>query len=100
MLFRSRVVSLAPPWIFQVDTPGAVAVDLGCSYTLSVDARGLAELHVTSGWVQLERGSRQSLVPAGAMAVIRPEAGPGAPYYEDSAPKFIEALAPSSSAAS
>jgi hypothetical protein len=94
-----RVVSLAPPWIFQVDTPGAVAIDLGCSYTLSVNALGVAELHVTSGWVQLERGERQSLVPAGAMAVVRPRIGPGAPYFEDASQKFKEALAAYSFAA-
>ena len=88
-----RVVSLAPPWIFQVDTPHAVAIDLGCSYTLRVDAAGAAELHVTSGWVQLERGARQSLVPAGAMAVVRPGLGPGAPFFEDAPQKFRDALA-------
>jgi hypothetical protein len=88
-----RVVSLAPPWIFQVDTPHAVAIDLGCSYTLSVDASGAAELHVTSGWVQLERGEHQSLVPAGAMAFVRPGLGPGAPFFEDAPEKFRAALA-------
>ena len=88
-----RVVSLAPPWVFLVDTPHAVAIDLGCSYTLSVDAAGAAVLHVTSGWVQLERGERQSLVPAGAMAVVRTGLGPGAPYFEDAPEKFKDALA-------
>lgn len=56
----------APPRIFVVETPSAVAVDLGCQYTLEVDAEGSTRLEVSVGFVALERGGRECIVPAGA----------------------------------
>src|SRR5262249_26007647 len=47
---------LAPPRLFIVDTPSAVAVDLVWEYTLEVDREGNGKLHVTMGFVALERG--------------------------------------------
>ena len=44
----------APPRLFFVNTPSAVAADLGCAYTLEVDDKGRGLLHVTSGYVALE----------------------------------------------
>jgi hypothetical protein len=44
----------APPRLFFVNTPSAVAADLGCAYTLEVDDQGSSLLRVTSGWVALE----------------------------------------------
>src|SRR5690349_7753718 len=44
----------APPRLFFVDTPSAVAADLGCAYTLEVDDKGDGRLSVTSGWVALQ----------------------------------------------
>jgi hypothetical protein len=73
----------APPRLCFVDTPSAVAVDYGCAYTLSVDDAGGGLLHVTAGWVALELGGRESLVPAGALCATRPGRGPGTPYFED-----------------
>ena len=58
----------APPRLFFVDTPSAVAADLGCAYTLEVDDQGASLLQVTSGWVALELKDRESMVPAGAPA--------------------------------
>ncbi len=83
----------APPRLFIVDTPSAVAVDLGCAYTLEVDDAGRSILHVTSGWVALERKGRESIVPAGAVCVTQPGIGLGTPYFADSAPALREALA-------
>jgi hypothetical protein len=82
----------APPRLFFVDTPSALAADLGCAYTLEVDDHGASLLHVTSGWVALELKDRESMVPAGAACETRPGIGPGTPYFEDSAPGFREAL--------
>lgn len=56
----------APPRIFVVETPSAVAVDLGCQYTLEVDAERRTRLEVSVGFVALERGGRECIVPAGA----------------------------------
>lgn len=83
----------APPRQFFVDTPSAVAVDLGCSYTLEVSEDGTGLLHVTSGWVAFEWKGRESFVPAGAMCVTRPGAGPGTPYFSDAPVEFQTALA-------
>ena len=82
----------APPRLFFVDTPSAVAADLGCAYTLEVDNQGASLLRVTSGWVELELNERESIVPAGAACETRPVIGPGTPYFEDSATGFREAL--------
>jgi hypothetical protein len=83
----------APPRLFFVDTPSAVAADLGCAYTLEVDDAGGSLLHVTSGWVALQLKDRESMVPAGAACATRPGVGPGTPYFEDSSEIFRKALA-------
>lgn len=82
----------APPRLFFVDTPSAVAADLGCAYTLEVDDHGAGKLRVTSGWVALELKDRESIVPAEAACATRPEVGPGTPYFEDASPAFRDAL--------
>jgi len=73
----------APPRLFVVETPAGTAIDLGCEYTLDVDASGTSRLHVTLGWVALTDRSKQTLVPAGAVATTRPGIGVSIPYYED-----------------
>jgi len=83
----------APPGSFFVDTPSAVAVDLGCEYTLAVDETGAGLLRVSSGWVGFEHGGRESFVPRGAACATRPGRGPGTPYYEDAPEELRRALA-------
>jgi hypothetical protein len=83
---------LAPPRLFIVDTPSAVAVDLGCAYTLEVDKAGNSKLHVTSGYVALERGGRESIVPAGAVCFTRRGKGIGTPFFESATPALEAAL--------
>jgi hypothetical protein len=82
----------APPRQFFVETPSAVAVDLGCAYTLQVDDRGAGLLRVTFGWVGFELGGRESFIPAGALCKTRVGIGPGTPYYEDASGPFRTAL--------
>jgi len=82
----------APPRLFVVETPSATAIDLGCAYTLEVDATGASRLHVTAGYVELEGGGRRSIVPLGALAVTRSGQGPGTPYVEDAPAALREAL--------
>jgi len=93
-LVRGKLSALiwAPPRLFFVDTPSAVAADLGCAYTLEVDEHGASLLRVTSGWVALELKDRESMVPAGAACQTRPGVGPGTPYFEDAAPEFRQSL--------
>jgi anti-sigma factor RsiW len=82
----------APPRLFFVDTPSAVAADLGCAYTLEVDDEGGSLLRVTSGWVALQLKDRESMVPAGAACATRRGIGPGTPYFEDAPESFRQAL--------
>jgi hypothetical protein len=73
----------APARQFVVETPSARAVDLGCEYTLNVDAKGDGVLRVQMGWVAFQVGDREAFIPAGATCVTRRRGGPGIPYFED-----------------
>ncbi len=83
----------APPGEFVVDTPSAMAVDLGCAYTLHADDSGAGLLQTTFGWVGFKWDGRESFVPAGAVCAIRPHIGLGTPCFEDASQPFREALA-------
>jgi hypothetical protein len=82
----------APPGEFVVDTPSAVAVDLGCAYTLQVNDTGAGLLRVTFGWVGFTLKGHESLIPEGALCAMRPGIGPGTPYFDDASPAFKAAL--------
>jgi FecR protein len=82
----------APAGQFVVDTPSAVAVDLGCVYTLQVAPDGSGTIRTTLGWVGFQLNGRDSFIPAGAMCFTRPKVGPGTPYFEDASESFREAL--------
>lgn len=83
---------LAPPRVFVVETPAAVATDLGCAYVLQVDSLGNGVLRVTAGQVELAAGGRLAIVPAGAVASIRKGFGPGSPRREDAPAALVRAL--------
>lgn len=107
-----QALILAPPGQFHVETPAAVATDLGCAYRLAVDERGESELRVTSGWVSLDRPPDQvsswssssssssttpsSFVRSGARCLAKPgtgpRTGPGTPFMEDVSDGFKSAL--------
>lgn len=82
----------APPHQFYVNTPSAVTVDLGCSYTLEVDKTGNGAVRVDYGWVAFEDHGKESFIPAHAVCVTRPGRGPGIPYYEDAPPALRRAV--------
>jgi hypothetical protein len=82
----------APPRRFVLDTPSARAVDLGCEYTIDVNAAGDGLLRVAMGWVAFQAGGRESFIPAGAQCVTHKRGGPGIPYYEDAPPELTAAL--------
>lgn len=95
LLVRGAVYAeiTAPPRLFVVETPAAVATDLGCAYALTVDSLGAGLLHVTSGWVELARGDQVVTVPYDAYAPIDPRRGPGTPYVDGAPPALRTALA-------
>jgi hypothetical protein len=82
----------ASPGEFTVDTPSAIAVDLGCSYTLQVDDSGAGILRTKLGWVGFKLDGHEAFIPAGAVCRTRPKVGPGTPYFEDASASFREAL--------
>lgn len=82
----------APAGEFVIATPSAVAVDLGCAYTLHVDNSGNGLLRTTLGWVGFKLGDHESFIPAGAACATRPGSGPGVPYFEDASEPFRSAL--------
>jgi hypothetical protein len=82
----------APPGQFVVDTPSAITVDLGCAYTLQVDASGAGLIRTSIGWVGFKLNGRESFIPAGAACATTPKVGPGTPYFEDASSEFRDAL--------
>ena len=82
----------APPKFFYVNTPAAVAVDLGCAYTLHVNPDGSGLVRVTHGWVAFQNGDRESFIPEQAVCATRPGVGPGTPRYEDVPDAYASAL--------
>lgn len=70
----------APPRYFLVQTASALAVDLGCVYTLSADERGNGLLTVEEGEVELQHGDVRVAVLAGNSAALRNGSGPGLPF--------------------
>ena len=83
----------APPRNFFVDSPGGVAVDLGCKYTMQVDrTTGNGRLEVELGWVAFEAQGRESFIPAGAACSTSRDKGPGIPVMLSS-PAFRGAVA-------
>jgi hypothetical protein len=83
----------APPRQFVVDTPSARAVDLGCQYTITVDAAGDGLLRVSLGWVAFQYGGEEAFIPEGAACVTSKRRGPGIPFYEDASEALRTSLA-------
>ena len=80
----------APPRFFVVETTSAMAVDLGCVYTLHADSAGGAWLHVQSGAVELVGSRHRAWVAAGNAAGVHPEHGPGLPYPFAATDSFVQ----------
>ena len=83
----------APPRYFLVQTGSALAVDLGCVYTLTVDERGNGLLVVEEGEVELQLGDVKSAVLAGNAASLRSGVGPGLPYPLQASDELRRAVA-------
>lgn len=80
------------PGVFQVATPSASAIDLGCEYTINVTEAGDGLLRVSRGWVAFRHQGHESFIPAGAACVTSKREGPGIPYYEDTSEALREGL--------
>lgn len=82
----------AAPRTFFVETNSVTAVDLGCSYSLTMDKKGDGILYVKEGMVELESKQRNTLVSAGKYCLTKSGMGPGTPYRDDSSLEFKRAL--------
>jgi len=86
-----RVRVWAPPGSVVFRTPAGEVIDVGCWFDLSVDGER-ALVRVRSGWVQLENGIAETLVPAGAVGEMVAGRAPGVPVFEDAADGFLGAV--------
>lgn len=83
----------APPGHFGLRLPGVHALDMGCEFTARSDADGNGELHVRSGWVQVQARGREVMVPEGARVTLLSGRGAGTPHDVHASPAFLAALA-------
>jgi len=82
----------APPARFAFRTPSGSVIDLGCVFDLSVDPDGTSRVRVETGWVQLSNEWGESLVPAGAAALMTAERRPGVAVFGESSTAFASAV--------
>ncbi|MBC7773225.1 MAG: hypothetical protein H7210_12065 [Pyrinomonadaceae bacterium] len=82
----------APPKLFFVKTKSALAVDMGCAYTLESDEQGNGMLHVTLGWVELQRDGRVVRVPSGRRCAMFEGIGPGTPVNAEAPETLVTAV--------
>ncbi|MCZ6691904.1 MAG: FecR domain-containing protein [Planctomycetota bacterium] len=87
---RARIY--AEPRLFQIGTPAAIAVDLGCIYKLTVDKSDITTLTVETGRVSLEINDRMVSVPGGAVCRADPVKGLGIPFREKSSKALKNAV--------
>src|SRR5262249_47112650 len=78
----------APPGRFAFNTPAGLVLDMGCIFDLKVDEDGIARVQVKTGWVELENGWGETLVPAGASSLMSAAMRPGAPIFDDASSEF------------
>lgn len=92
---HASITSAARPRLFQVETPAATCIDLGCHYSLSVDSRGVTHVKVDTGRVLFDHGARDVFIPEGASCKAAPGRAPFTPMH-DNAPaalrKAVEAF--------
>lgn len=86
---RARV--WAPPGHFGVQLPGVKAVDLGCEFVVRSDVAGDGELTVLSGWVLVDTGQDEVLVPRNATVAIHGDRA-GTPRDLGASRAFVQAL--------
>jgi hypothetical protein len=83
----------APPRLFAVSTAGAEVTDLGCEYTIAVDASGAGTISVQAGKVELATHSGAVVVaPVNTHATILPGQQPGVPVGPGASAALVAAV--------
>jgi ferric-dicitrate binding protein FerR (iron transport regulator) len=84
----------APPRIFAVTTPGTSVIDLGCEYTIEIDAKGQGSIIVQSGMVELEsRPDALIVAPAGTTTHLLAGRRPSLPISDGASEVMRAAVA-------
>lgn len=81
----------APPGSLAIQTPAGDVIDLGCEFDLEVDASS-SRVRVRTGWVQIDNGIDESLIPAGASSEMTKVRRPGVPVFDSADPRFRDAV--------
>ncbi len=81
----------APPGSVAIQTPTGEVIDLGCEFDLHVEA-DVSRVQVRSGWVQIDNGVGESLIPAGASGEMRRDRVPGVPIFTSASSVFRTAV--------
>jgi hypothetical protein len=89
---HASITREARPRLFQVETPAATCIDLGCRYTLTVDSSGTAEVRVETGRVAFNDGKREIFIPAGATGRAKRGRAPQTPVYDTSSAKLKQCV--------
>jgi len=83
----------APPRIFAITTPSTGVTDLGCEYTIEIDANGKGWIEVQSGKVELETAAHALIVaPAGTRARMREHRAPSVPVAASASAELLAAV--------
>jgi len=91
---RMHAIVTAPPRIFAVTTPGTNVIDLGCEYTIEIDAKGQGSIVVQQGKVELESGPQVLIVaPAGTSTRLLAGRRPSLPISEGASAQVRTAVA-------
>ena len=83
----------APPRLFQVSTKSTEVTDLGCEYTIQIDAAGAGQIRVQTGRVELQTKSGAIVVATRKTSTaILPGRQPGLPVGDDASPALLGAV--------
>ncbi len=77
----------APPGSVNIRTPAGEVIDLGCEFIVRAD-RSTTSVDVVSGWVELENGSGEVLVPGGASSEMHRSGFPAPPVFRSATAEF------------
>ena len=82
----------ARPRLFQVETPAATCIDLGCHYSLTVDAAGVSHVKVETGRVLFNDGEREIFIPQGASGRAARGRAPYTPIHDNASEPLRRAV--------
>jgi len=89
---HASITIAARPRLFQVETPATTCIDLGCHYSLSVDADGMSRVKVETGRVLFNDGKREIFIPQGASGKAARGRASFTPIHDDASDALKKAV--------